>query len=503
MSKPIEPLPPESSSRGPRGVPSAHPEKFKQIEEILRIGEAELDQQRKRSFTRPHEEEGELETTETRAPSPFESEFHRPLRTMMPSPPLGFSELESNAIPNPETSPPPQLNMAAPPPPLPSQEPELPQAEQFWEEFDLPDQPPEPMQFEEGQARTVRRETQTNEPTTQKAAGRTETKKKEPSSTDQAGKKIKKEAKPSLASLKNKWAKEEMGEALPSAPEPWKPLKREGKPLPGQALPSKKANMEPEQAPAWQPPPPKTGKGRQPLSDEQLEEMRTAPSQEELIPSASAPKKKGEAISPDRPGVRKEKETPKIKKEPRLWEEQPSLTPGQLREREERGKQKPSAEAASVQPPDPLPANSQRVAQIVQTASTPYLTAQTSALFYQMVGTIVFMTSSKTGISTTEVVLNTPAFQNSVFYNTTIQIEKYASAPDSFNIRLTGTPEAIKVFNSNIENLTTAFTLAYEDRRVSFRIGRLETALAPERHLIRRKKEGGGKEDFGRGQDET
>ena len=523
MTKPIEPLP-ESSSRGPRGVPSANPAKFRQIEEILKIGEAELDQQRKRSFARPPEEEGELEHEETRAPSPFETSFHRqPTARETPSAPVGFRDLEPEVIPMPETSPPPQLNMAHRQ--FPVEEHELPEAKDFWEEFNLPDQPPEPVRLNEEAVHSYRKEAprserpwarQAEEPPEKKEeapisrpAGKTikkaqigaAPKKEEIESLETFGKKAKLKGTPGIKKTEPEETetpgkiKAEMKKEIPGGK---KTRIEEEVPSAQQGIFQKKEKIGPNPA-LPQSVQAKKGieKPPQPFSEEQLEEIQAAPSKEELTPRATEPKKKGESITPPIPKIRREKETRKPEKEPRLWEETEIPSTAQRSEEEEHGKKKPSAEPVAVQPPDPLPPNCQRVAEIVQTASTPFLNSQTAALYYQMVGTIVYMASAQTGISVTEVMLNTPAFQNSVFFNTTIRIERYATAPDSFNIRLTGTPEAVKVFNSNVENLTNAFTAAYEDRRVSFRVGRLETSLAPERHIIRRKKESGGKEDRG------
>jgi hypothetical protein len=107
------------------------------------------------------------------------------------------------------------------------------------------------------------------------------------------------------------------------------------------------------------------------------------------------------------------------------------------------------------------------------------------------------MGSTTPGITRTEVILNQLAFQKSVFYNSTITIEKYATAPDSFNIRLTGSDTAVKMFNDNIPNLMSSFANAYEQKNIKFRIGRLETSYSTERPLIRRKKEAGDKDTGG------
>jgi hypothetical protein len=87
--------------------------------------------------------------------------------------------------------------------------------------------------------------------------------------------------------------------------------------------------------------------------------------------------------------------------------------------------------------------------------------------------------------------------RNSPFFNSKILIETHTSAPGFVNVRLTGTPEAVKIFNDNLPSLTAAFNAAYEHGRIQFRIGRLDTSIATDRHLIRRKKEAGSQDDAG------
>lgn len=129
-----------------------------------------------------------------------------------------------------------------------------------------------------------------------------------------------------------------------------------------------------------------------------------------------------------------------------------------------------------------LPASVTPMAQTAATQAAPYLNAQTTLLFFQMVGTIYVMTTTS-GVSRTEILLNSPAFAGSKFFGATISIEKYATAPDSLNIRLTGTDEAVKTFNQNISNLYAAF----QNGNFKFRIGRINAEYSIERPLFRRK----------------
>lgn len=146
------------------------------------------------------------------------------------------------------------------------------------------------------------------------------------------------------------------------------------------------------------------------------------------------------------------------------------------------------------QTPTTIPANIVPLAQSATASVSSYLSPQTSVLFTQMVGTIYVM-SATPGVSKTDIVLNSPGFANSKFFGATISIEKYATAPDSFNIRLTGSNEAVKTFNDNLTNLYSAF----QNGNFNFRIGRLTAEYSIERPVFRRKGQGEGKSDTGGG----
>ncbi|MBU6383565.1 MAG: hypothetical protein KGR16_04555 [Verrucomicrobia bacterium] len=142
-----------------------------------------------------------------------------------------------------------------------------------------------------------------------------------------------------------------------------------------------------------------------------------------------------------------------------------------------------------------LPKNVQPLAMEATVQASSYLNPDTVSLFYQMVGTIVVMQNSEPGVNRTEVVLNNPAYANSKFYGATITIEKYATAPDSFNIRLTGSNEAVVLFRENLPSLITAF----ENRKLNFTIGRIDVEYSMDRPVFRRKERGEGKGDTGGG----
>ncbi|MEN9654231.1 MAG: hypothetical protein RL235_343 [Chlamydiota bacterium] len=146
----------------------------------------------------------------------------------------------------------------------------------------------------------------------------------------------------------------------------------------------------------------------------------------------------------------------------------------------------------SIVPPakEPLPARADAIAQVAATQAPPHMSSDTLALYYQMVGTIYVMTQMKPQIVTTEVVLNAASFANSKFYGATITIEKYATAPDSLNIRLSGSNEAVSAFNQNVASLVAAF----EGGRFDFRIGRIDAVYRTEDKPVFRRRT---KEDRG------
>jgi hypothetical protein len=129
------------------------------------------------------------------------------------------------------------------------------------------------------------------------------------------------------------------------------------------------------------------------------------------------------------------------------------------------------------------PSIQSNIASVTQQVSS-YLHPTTTALFAQMVGQIYLMTDQ--GIQRTEIILNNPAFANSIFYGSSITIEKYATAPDSFNIRLSGTEQAVKSFKQNAASLMSAF----ENGKFAFRINRLDAEFSIERPVFRRRERG-------------
>jgi hypothetical protein len=128
-----------------------------------------------------------------------------------------------------------------------------------------------------------------------------------------------------------------------------------------------------------------------------------------------------------------------------------------------------------------LPASVQPVAIAATEQAASYLHPVSTSLFFQMVGQIYVMNTS--GVSRTEIVLNSPSFAGSRFFGATITIEKYTTAPDSFNIRLTGSEEAVTLFRQNTASLMSAF----QNGNFAFKINRLDAEYTMEKPVFRRK----------------
>jgi hypothetical protein len=104
-----------------------------------------------------------------------------------------------------------------------------------------------------------------------------------------------------------------------------------------------------------------------------------------------------------------------------------------------------------------------------------YLHPKAYEYFERMVSNITVML--ETGVTTTTITLNEPT--GSIFAGTQISIAEFSTAPKAFNIEITGSSEAVAIFDSNMDDLSAAFANYKE-----FSINRLEARIRP---LVRRK----------------
>ncbi len=137
-----------------------------------------------------------------------------------------------------------------------------------------------------------------------------------------------------------------------------------------------------------------------------------------------------------------------------------------------------------------LPVFETPIAPVTQTEVTPSytrLTPEVHELFEKMGGVMVVQLDK--GITTTTMNINMP---NSVFNGAQVILNQYSSAPHSYNLQLIGSPEAVKLFTSNMSQLENSFKQANFNFEVNI-LNPSITQLKKSPHLIRRKSSSGSK----------
>ncbi len=498
-------MPPMDHGKAATDTKAAREEKQK-VEKVREIDADEETQRRKKKFQMLMGDEDMPVDLEPRMPSPFETEFYAAAGSVPDSvsgpgvsataggvfggTPPELGDVEDSIVPSPSYSPPPDITSMPQAASEDESDSDLPQSNNFWDDLDFPpDQPLQQPLFQEtpqSQARSQQQSPETN----QQAPGQTNT-----------------------AQPKQK----KSGPGVQSKGKVSSPLGPPGKPTPKAAAPQAQSTEKPPFF-AAKPEKKEAGKKAQPPV--------TSPFEEKTGETFPPPARKGAAPSPVKGFEEKEsEEMPTSSYAGSLESPQqiPALPPGRREAAKGKGKAEEEsseipaprgiagdnvvpfkAEAESggegrgrrgekehgveiVSPSSPsLPADIQPIAQAASMQAAPYLRPETLSLYYQMVGTIYVMSSPATGVSRTEILLNNPAFADSKFFGSTITIVKYASAPDSFNIRLTGNDEAVTAFKDNIPGLMTAF----QNGKFNFRINRVEAEYSTIKPVFRRKEKG-------------
>lgn len=511
----------------------AQREEKQRVEKVREIDPDEEAQRRKRKFQMMMGDEDNLSdlSQEDRAPSPFETTFYTTSAppvgrkttadaqttssSFMAQPPASAEEdfgVDDAVVPSPAYSPPPNVNAA--PPPVEEEEPQqnsLPRSGQFWSETDSPPETPLPSSKMTETPYSAAKNNGQPVPILPGASGAKKPDKKE-AKTDAfgppvPGKPVKKEASPFgmpgkapktgemkgkkeetpppfFAPGKPEKGKEPSAKAVPGAP-PVKGTEAAGRFFDekGQPLDAKRKGVE------------KFEEEKAPSARYLSREEEQAPHEQRIVPFKE---KKAGAPARGEPASKQAEEKKGIpaRLSEKEGEKQAFVSGRKDKEREKRDGERAKERAAlEILPPSlpPLPPHIQPMAAAAVQQAQPYISPQTAELFFQMVGTIYYM-ASPPGISRTEIVLNNPAYADSKFFGSRITIEKYATAPDSFNIRLTGSDEAVVQFRENIPNLMSAF----QNGNYAFRIGRLEAEYTIERPVFRRKDR---EEDKGMGGD--
>lgn len=376
-----------------------------------------------------------------------------------PTPRSSYGGVQDAVIASPPYSPPPPVTLT-------NAEPEeeeasttgaLPRSGRFWDDVNLPsDQPLKPQKYQETAASAAR---------------------------------IPGEGKPGMKKPGAAAGKKEM--LLPEgAPVVKEGVKKEKKELsllgpPGKPIHGAKKTEEPAKKGKGFPSPFEEA-GKVSIRKEKAKEEEPAPVARYFAPEEVKGKEK------------KTSEKEKTRKPAGIASKEPDIVPFRFEEQERGGGGQRGSERKIVEIEAPsvplLPEHVHPMAFAAASTATPYLSPQTVSLFFQMVGQIYVMTTPP-GVSTTQIVLNSPSYAESKFYGATITIEKYATAPDSFNIRLTGNDAAVASFRDNIPSLLTAF----QNSNLPFRVGRVEAVYSLERPVFRRKERGEENRDAGGG----
>jgi len=449
-SNPVKGPSPSDPIKGYNDETKTSSNPHRKIEKVEKVGEVDPEQQsRARKFRSLVDEDSAEDTKDSNLPSPIDL-FSTDEKPKLGSKPSLSADESAEIIPSPTYSPPPTVKSN--PAKEETDEPPLPRSDDFWTHID------EPLQNEASPKPMLKEKSQPFHESTGKSKKDKENFHpsshlgipiKEPSPYDPSHQ-ISSEKKEKIARAKTE--EETLPPIPPSLREDIKHLKEPNSPM------SRHLSKEEE-------------KGIIPNLPEEKKRWDSEKVPEKKKNNSQEPTK---SVSQQDPNV--------------AWTFGPSFE-----EKEDRKGEKKEEDSLEITAPSshPLPAEIIPIATAATAAAMPYLKPETFSLFYQMVGTIYVM-ATPPGVTRTEIVLNATSYSQSKFYGASIIIEKYATAPDSFNIRLTGSNEAVAAFNKNIPNLMAAF----QKGNFSFGIGRIEAEYKDEKPLFRRKEKKEGK-DFG------
>lgn len=114
-------------------------EAAQKVEKVREVDPDEQARQRKREqFEALMNDSPDDDTTQTRVPSPFETQFYAADDSQQSA---DFPDVKQTAIPSPKYSPPPSIKTPSTPVPEATGKTPLPHSDEFWSEIELPDQP--------------------------------------------------------------------------------------------------------------------------------------------------------------------------------------------------------------------------------------------------------------------------------------------------------------------------------------------------------------------------
>lgn len=128
-----------------------------------------------------------------------------------------------------------------------------------------------------------------------------------------------------------------------------------------------------------------------------------------------------------------------------------------------------------------IPQNIAHQTEMITAKVESFLNPELVPIFEHMIGSLFFL--EKKGMSSMTVILDNEKFASSRFYGSKITFEKYSTAPNSYNIRLTGSQEAVTIFNDNLDGLYKTLQKADLD----FDVGRVYAEYDQTKPLFKRK----------------
>jgi hypothetical protein len=396
-------VPPPSDDYEARRLRAELEKKLYQVQELEQVDEEARPKKRFQSMMQPADDksdETEPDTRETTStPSPYETSF----RTQTPPSPPPEQEQENEEIPTFAQPMAPQIDNFAPSiDPLSNEEKDLPISNSFYQTDDYDATVPYPQYVDD-----------TSRP---------------PTAPSQPQEKEQEKGKQKLPNHPM------MGQKKPPAPSPFMPTPKKGK---TEQAPHAK-EMPKGNLPPPKPAPPLPHPGFRPTAP-----LPNIPRPKEQTPTSSRPTDRRQRVAPK--PVEPEKEAER------------KIAPTTKTSKDEEGtKEKKTTPDILPVTQTPLPADVQPLAIAATVAAQPYLSPEVLSLYHQMVGTIFVMSGPK-GVSRTEFVLNNPKFANSKFYGSSIEITRYSTAPNSFNIQLSGNTQAVDAFLQYKGELQRAF----------------------------------------------
>ncbi len=111
-------------------------------------------------------------------------------------------------------------------------------------------------------------------------------------------------------------------------------------------------------------------------------------------------------------------------------------------------------------------------------------------MFERMIGVMTVMNAS--GIKETTMLLTSPQFESSPFYETEIVIREFSTAPTAYNVSINASPQALAILQPHLQRLVDSFQYEFLHGKNRFSVQRIDTGVLREKSpRVQRKKPSG------------